>query len=180
MDFEPLRFPIGPFQRHVHIQPQHVKDWIASIERFPTLLALEVEGLTPEQLNWTYRPGGWSIQQVVHHCADSHMNSFTRFKLALTERRPTVRPYFEDRWALLADVSIAEVPASLAILRGLHARWTKLLRSLKPEDLQRTFLHPESDREITLDENIGLYAWHGAHHLAHIRLALQSHGGNGQ
>ena len=176
MEFEPLRFPIGPHQRPIKIEPQHVQAWIQAIARFPNLVMHEVEGLDAPQLNWPYRPGGWSIKQVVHHCADSHMNSFMRFKLTLTEKKPTIRPYFEDRWAELPDSLSDDISGSLATLSGVHARWTLLLKSLGPKQLERTFIHPESDREMALDENIGLYAWHCKHHLAHIRQALASKG----
>ncbi|MDF1839060.1 MAG: putative metal-dependent hydrolase [Planctomycetota bacterium] len=176
MEFEPLRFPIGPFQRPLPIGPENVKDWIEVIARFPSLVELETQGLSVEQLNWPYRPGGWSIKQVVHHCADSHMNSIIRFKLALTEHRPTIRPYFEDRWAELADSQTDDISGSIATLHGVHARWKQLLSSLGPEELARSFNHPESDRKIPLDENIGLYAWHCEHHLAHVRQALESGG----
>ncbi len=176
MEFEPLRFPIGPFQLPQTIESKHVKEWIDVIERFPSLLELETQGLGAERVNWTYRPGGWSIKQVVHHCADSHMNSFMRFKLALTEHRPIIRPYSEDRWAELADSLSDDLSASLSILHGLHTRWGQLLRSLGPEELSRSFDHPESDRTIALDENIGLYAWHCEHHLAHVKQALKSGG----
>ncbi len=176
MEFEPLRFPIGPFKRPLQIDAKHVEDWIDLIDRFPSLLELETQGLNTEQLNWSYRPGGWSIKQVVHHVADSHMNAFIRFKLALTEQRPVIRPYFEDRWAELADSTGDDLTGSQCILRGLHARWAQLLQSLGPAELERSFDHPESDRKITLDENIGLYAWHCEHHLAHVRQALESKG----
>jgi hypothetical protein len=176
MNFEPLRFPIGPFQRPLQIESQHVKQWIDVIARFPSLIDLETRGLSVEQLNGSYRPAGWSIKQVVHHCADSHMNSFIRFKLALTERRPTIRPYFEDRWAELADSQCDDLSGSIAILSGVHMRWALLLRSLGPEELARSFNHPESDRIIALDETVGLYAWHCEHHLAHVRQALEAHG----
>jgi len=115
-----------------------------------------------------YREGGWTLRQVVHHCADSHMNAFCRFKLAMTEEKPVIKPYEEARWAALADSKNLPVDASLAILKGLHERWTVLMKSLREAERHRTFIHPEHGREISLQETIGLYAWHGEHHLAHI------------
>lgn len=171
-----LSYPIGKFVKPPTITKEHLQEWIEHIAQFPT----DIESLTSEldakQLNWVYRPNGWSIKQLVHHCADSHINSLCRFKLALTEDDPTIRPYYEDRWAELADALIDDISDDLTLLRSLHAKWTILLRSLNKADLERTFVHPENAHQITLKENIGIYAWHCNHHLAHIRLALVSEG----
>jgi uncharacterized damage-inducible protein DinB len=126
-----------------------------------------VAGLSDEQLNTPYRPAGWTVRQVVHHVPESHMNSYVRFKLALTEEEPTIKPYFEDRWAQLDDANQAPVGLSLDLLDALHGRWVWFLRSLKDADFQRTFRHPELGT-VSLDRNIALYAWHGRHHVAHI------------
>ncbi|RKZ14944.1 putative metal-dependent hydrolase, partial [bacterium] len=127
------------------------------------------------QLSTHYRPGGWTVAQVVHHVADSHLNSYTRFRLALTEDHPTIRPYDEAAWAELPDAVGEPVEVSLDLLDALHARWARLLRSLSPAQLDRSFCHPE-DGEIGLRTNIGLYAWHGRHHLAHISTLAQREG----
>lgn len=163
-----LRFPIGGFVMSEDISDKQLTEWIADIAVFPARLREETELLSDQQLDTTYRPGGWTIRQVVHHCADSHMNSLTRFKLALTEDQPVIRPYFEDRWAELADSKTMSVEPALQLLEGLHARWIVLLKSLDKEELGRTFIHPEHNRIFRLDQNIGLYAWHCNHHLAHI------------
>jgi len=126
-----------------------------------------VTGLTEEQVDSPYRPGGWTVRQVVHHVPESHLNSYTRFKLAITEDEPTIKPYFEDRWAELDDARQAPIALSLDLLDALHGRWIWFLRSLKQEDFQRTFRHPEIG-VVSIDKNIALYAWHGQHHVAHI------------
>ncbi len=165
---EQLRYPIGQFIKPDQITKDIISIWIHDIASFPERLRIEVDGLSDEQLDTPYRPEGWTIRQVIHHCADSHMNSFIRFKLALTEDHPTIKPYFEDRWADLPDSKQITVDASLKILEGLHERWVVLLNSLTEIDLSRTFYHPENRQAIRLDENIGIYAWHCNHHLAHI------------
>ena len=139
-------------------------------------LKLYVPRLSVEELNLPYRPDGWTIKQVVHHCADSHMNSLIRFKLALTEDQPTIRPYFEDRWATLVDSLSDDITPAIGLLTHLHTKWVQVLRALTPEDLKRTFVHPEHGTVFTLEDTIGSYAWHCAHHSAHIRQALQYRG----
>ncbi len=166
-DLEKLKFPIGKFEKPASLTKEILDSFINDIETFPQRLDQEVSHLDRQQLDTPYRPGGWSIRQVVHHCADSHMNSITRFKLALTEDKPGIKPYFEDRWAELPDSRIAIEP-SLQLLQGLHLRWTALLKSLTEEELAKSFIHPEHGKEFRLDENIGVYAWHCNHHLAHI------------
>lgn len=126
-----------------------------------------VAGLNDEQLDTPYRPGGWTVRQVVHHVPESHLNSYVRFKLAITEDEPTIKPYFEDRWAELDDARQAPIALSLDLLEALHGRWIWFLRSLKQADFQRTFRHPELGI-VSVDKNIALYAWHGEHHVAHI------------
>ncbi|HKG22797.1 MAG TPA: putative metal-dependent hydrolase, partial [Blastocatellia bacterium] len=144
-------------------------------EETPARLREAVEWLSPEQLETPYRPGGWTVRQVVHHVPDSHLNSYVRFKLALTEDHPTIRPYREDRWAELEDARSAPLDVSLALLDSLHGRWVLLLRSLKPEDFARTFEHPELG-EVSLEKNVALYAWHGRHHVAQITSLIERMG----
>lgn len=164
-----VRYPIGQFEKPNLINKQELSGWIRTIAGFPKEIASEVLSLTDEQLDTPYRDGGWTVRQVVHHCADSHMNAFIRFKLALTETDPIIKPYYEALWAELPDSKIHLEP-SLNLLKGLHERWSKLLESLDDEDLKRTYVHPEHGRPIPLDEVIGMYAWHCNHHLAHIRV----------
>jgi hypothetical protein len=166
-----LRYPIGPFVRPAVVSAPQLQAWIEDLERLPSALRALVERLSPEQLEIPYRPGGWRVRQVVHHLADSHMNSFIRFKWALTEPRPTIKPYLEARWAELPDSAHAPVGSSLDLLEALHRRWVDLLVRLGPTDLEREFVHPDSG-PVRLDVNVGIYAWHGRHHLAHLsRLA---------
>ncbi|MGV3762672.1 YfiT family bacillithiol transferase [Parapedobacter sp.] len=146
-----------------------LENWMETIGSFPELLSLEVALLTDEQLDTPYREGGWTIRQVVHHCADSHMNAFVRFKLALTEDNPVIKPYHEALWAELHDTKSLPVASSLFILKGLHHRWYQLLKSLDDASLKRKYTHPERGQEFALDETIGMYAWHCNHHLAHIK-----------
>lgn len=148
---------------------------IANLESIPDRFARAVEGLGPEQLNTPYREDGWTIKQVVHHVADSHMQMLGRVKMALTETNPTIKPYNEARWAELADSQETPVEVSLALLKALHTRFTILLRSLKEEDWAKKFNHPERG-PMTLDMVLAMYNWHGEHHLAHINGAKQQHG----
>ncbi|WP_299227673.1 YfiT family bacillithiol transferase [uncultured Psychroserpens sp.] len=175
-DLYKLKFPIGEFKKPDSIQNDLIHKWIDDIEKFPITIERLTKNLSLQQLQWSYRPEGWTIKQVVHHCADSHMNSIIRFKLALTEDTPTIRPYFESRWANLIDGTDDNLSATQSLLNGLHAKLGKLLRHIPKEDLSRTFVHPEHGKQFTLDETIGIYAWHCNHHLAHIKLALEHKG----
>ncbi|MCU9614899.1 bacillithiol transferase BstA [Caldibacillus lycopersici] len=161
-----LKYPIGKFDFEGEITPIIVNEWIDEIEALPAFVRKAVQKLKAEQLDTPYREGGWTVRQVVHHLADSHMNSLFRFKLALTEENPIIRPYEQAKWAELSD-SKMPIDVSLTLLEALHERWVHLLRTLTPADLEKTFIHPESG-EISLGSNIGRYAWHGNHHLAHI------------
>jgi hypothetical protein len=172
---EELRYPIGRFHPPAHVSGEQVRAWIDDIERLPAALRAAVERLTPGQLDTPYRPGGWTVRQVVHHVVDSHLNSFIRFKWALTESRPTIKAYFEDRWAELPDYSDTPIETSLRLLEALHERWVFLLRGLDADDLQREFVHPDSG-PVRLDMNVGIYAWHGRHHLAHITGLVEREG----
>lgn len=162
-----LRYPIGKFQGSAKLADDERKALIAQVEEAPKKLRAAVKGLSREQLATPYRDGGWTVQQVVHHLADSHMNAYTRFKLALTEDEPTIKPYNETRWAELSDSKTTPVETSLALMDGLHERWINLLRGMAPADFARKLKHPERGT-MTLDETLGLYAWHGRHHVAHI------------
>jgi uncharacterized damage-inducible protein DinB len=164
---ESLMYPIGKFQFDGAVSSGQREAWIGDIEQAPRQLREAVAGLTGEQWSTPYRPGGWTVKQVVHHLADSHMNSIVRFKLALTEVSPVIKPYEEAQWALLPDSADTEAEVSLVLLESLHKRWVVLLRSMKEEDYARTFRHPESG-VVRLDRNLGIYAWHGRHHIAHI------------
>ncbi|MGZ7440761.1 YfiT family bacillithiol transferase [Paenibacillus sp. TH7-28] len=161
------RYPIGKFEFTGEITAAQREQWIREIETLPARMRQAVAGLSEDQLNLPYREGGWTLRQVVHHVADSHINAYTRFKLALTEDNPTIRPYFEDRWSELPD-SRADIQVSLALLEALHQRWVILLKSLSEADYARQFHHPASGQTTTLAYNLGTYAWHGNHHLAHI------------
>jgi len=176
MDIEQLKFPIGQYIPNKQPDQTQLDQWIATIAAFPAEVEKLVQSCSAEQLNWQYRPEGWTVKQVIHHCADSHLNSIMRFKLTLTEETPTIKPYFEDRWANLSDANTDDVTASLMLLKGLHAKWATLLRSLSSEQLQLEFMHPEHGQTFNLAETIGNYAWHCEHHLAHVKNGLESNG----
>ncbi|SCY85222.1 MULTISPECIES: YfiT family bacillithiol transferase [unclassified Lysinibacillus] len=165
-----LRYPIGQFQFPKEMTPQRVQEWIVDIRLLPKQLAEALSGASEHALAKSYRENGWTVTQLVHHIADSHMNSYIRFKLALTEDVPTIKPYNEAEWAQLPDSEML-VATSFNLIENLHERWVYLLTSLTEEQLQRAFHHPDSGL-TTLEHAIGLYAWHGKHHLAHIQHAL--------
>ena len=167
MDSTDLRYPVGPFIFPAQVNVQERATFVGQIAETPQRLRAAIGGLSDEQLDTPYRPGGWTVRQVVHHVPDSHLNSYTRFRLALTEDEPTVKPYREDRWAELPDARTGPVEVSLRLLECLHARWVALLRSLTEAEWKRTFRHPELGL-ISLEQNAALYAWHGRHHVAHI------------
>jgi len=162
-----LRYPVGKFEFAGTPSNKERQTLIDQIAATPEKMRAAVVGLDDEQLNTPYRPEGWTVRQVVHHVPESHMNSYIRFKLAMTEEEPTIKTYFEDRWAQLDDAQQAPVDLSLNLLDTLHERWVWFLRSLKEEDFQRCFRHPELGA-VSVDKNIALYAWHGRHHVAHI------------
>ena len=172
MDIETLKYPKGKFSYPESATQEEIAQWIVDIELFPEKLERKLEGV--EDLSLTYRPDSWSIQQIVHHCADSHMNSFLRFKWILTEENTTVKTYHEDKWAELSDTIDAPISASVKLIEGLHKRWTVLLRSLSESDFQKKGIHPDQGKEISLMQFTALYAWHCNHHLAHIKLAKES------
>jgi hypothetical protein len=162
-----LRYPIGPFEFAGTLSNEARQAMIDQIAETPEKMREAVKGLNDQQLDTPYRPEGWTVRQVVHHVPESHLHSYTRFKLAITEDQPTIKPYFEDRWAKLDDAQTAPVELSLDLLDALHGRWVWFLRSLRDEDFQRTFRHPELGI-VSLDKNVALYAWHGRHHVAHV------------
>jgi len=163
-----LMYPIGKFERPIDITKDIINNWITDISSFPIRLENEVRHLTDEQLDTQYRPEGWTIRQVIHHCADSHMNSLIRLKLSLTEDKPTIKPYNEALWAELEDSKNMPIASSLKIIFGIHERWVNILNKLSEEQFGRLFFHPENNKIYRIDENIGIYAWHSNHHLAHI------------
>jgi uncharacterized damage-inducible protein DinB len=162
-----LRYPVGPFNFPGAISDEERQALIDQIAATPERMRAAVAGLDDQQIDTPYRPGGWTVRQVVHHVPESHLNSYTRFKLAITEEVPTIKPYYEDRWAELDDARSAPIELSLNLLEALHERWVWFLRTLKGSDFQRTFRHPELGI-VSLDKNIALYAWHGRHHVAHV------------
>lgn len=163
---EPPQFPAGPFVPLERYGPGDLRDWIDEIERAPARLRDAVAGLGDAQLDTTYR--NWTIRQITHHLADSHLNMYVRVRLALTEERPTIKPYDASLWSALADARTAPVAPSLAIMEGIHARWGLLLRSLPEKAFARTFYHPESRADVALWQGLATYAWHARHHTAQI------------
>jgi hypothetical protein len=162
-----LRYPIGPFEFPARISDADRRGWISDIRETPAHVREAVKGLTTDQLDTPYRDGGWSIRQVVHHLADSQMQGFARFRLALTEQEPTIKPYDEVQWAELVDSKTGPIEPSLDLLGALHHRWVTLLESLSASDFARTLNHPDRG-VLSLDINLCLYAWHGRHHTAHV------------
>jgi len=161
-----LRYPVGKFSYGGPPTPEEKRQFLDDIEQTPARLRAVVRGLSDQQLDTPYRDGGWTVRQVVHHVPDSHLNSYVRFKLALTEDEPTIKTYMEDRWAELPD-SRQPIENSLAMLESLHRRWMVVLRNLSDADWKRTFRHPELGA-MTLEKTLALYSWHGRHHVAHV------------
>ena len=164
---EQLRYPIGKFQFREATLSLDTPAFIASLEALPAELRKIVEDLNETQLDTPYRPEGWTVRQLVHHVADSHMHSYLRFRWALTEENPTIKTYEEKAWALLPDAHTAPPEVSLRLLGALHARWVLMLNALSAEEWKRTFQHPQLG-PVSLEKALALYAWHGKHHLAHI------------
>jgi hypothetical protein len=161
------RYPIGKFTYDGPPSEQQRSEFINNIEQTPARLRAAIQGLSPQQIETPYREGGWTVRQVVHHVPESHMNAYIRFKLALTEEEPTIKPYMEDRWADLPDSQSTPLEVSLALLESLHDRLVRVLRLIKQDEWKRTFKHPELGL-MTLEKNLALYSWHGRHHVAHI------------
>ncbi|HCN84898.1 MAG TPA: putative metal-dependent hydrolase [Sphingobacteriaceae bacterium] len=175
MDFTPeqLRYPIGKYTTPENITQDQISAWIDEINAFPAKLRITVSGLNDRQLNTPYREEGWTLRQVVHHLADSHMNAYIRYKLAITEQEPVIRPYDEKKWAECEEAKTADIDISLALIDTLHKRWVLFLRSLKYEDFERTYIHPEHNKVFSLKNVTGMYVWHGDHHLHHILQTIE-------
>lgn len=170
---ELLRYPVGKAQ--LPDGPLSIAERTALVQELaelPAQLIATARAVGGERLQLPYRPGGWTGRQVIHHVADSHMNCYFRYRLALTENNPTIRPYDEKAWAELPDVAATPITVSLSMIEALHSRWVTLLHHLTDEQWQRTFYHPGYDRTYTLDQALALYAWHGRHHLGHLKLLL--------
>jgi len=174
VDLDHQRFPIGKYQRpsQLPLDDRARAALILDIERAPAGLRAAVTGLSDAQLDTPYRPGGWTIRQVVHHVPDSHINGYVRMRLAMTEDNPAIKAYEQARWAELPDVRTVPIAVSLALLDALHVRWVAFLRGLSPADFERTFIHPDLGA-VPLDMALGIYAWHGKHHTAHITNAAK-------
>jgi hypothetical protein len=165
---DPLRYPIGEFEWPASVTAADRREGIREIAELPRKLREAVAGLNDSQLETSYRPGGWTVRQVVHHLADSHIHSYIRFKLALTEDAPVIKPYDEARWAELAEARTAPVQTSLDLIEALHQRWVVTLESMSDGDFKRVFHHPERG-VMPLDSTVAMYAWHCRHHVAHIQ-----------
>jgi hypothetical protein len=174
MSDEHLKYPIGRYDHSTRIEMNEIDDLIETIDEFPEQLADLVLDLDDEDFEKTYRPEGWTVRQVISHCADSHMNAFMRFKLALTEDNPTIKAYSQHGWAALPDADEAPLELSLLMLDGVHGRWVWLMDSMDQEDWNKTYYHPENKMDYRLIDVLGLYAWHCRHHLEHVKLALDS------
>jgi len=162
-----LRYPVGQFTWPEKVGEAERREWIGHIEETPAKLRQAVQGLSEKQLDTPYREGGWTVRQVAHHLADSHANAYIRFKLALTEDEPTIKPYEQQLWAELVDAKSAPIEVSLVLLDSLHQRWVMMLKAMKPEDYARKFRHPELG-VLDLNQYLAQYAWHGRHHVAHV------------
>ncbi|MGB5554032.1 MAG: putative metal-dependent hydrolase [Flavobacteriaceae bacterium] len=173
---EDLKYPIGKFETPAHYDQAQIDEWINVLEDFPQRLEDLVTPLTEAQLNTPYRPGGWSVRQLIHHIADSHHHSYTRFKWTLTEDRPLIKAYEEKDWATLFDAQTAPIMLSLSYLKALHAKMVYLLKGLSEAQLQKKYIHPDGNVEVSVQENIGKYAWHSNHHFAHIEGLLKREG----
>ena len=168
MTLEKLKYPIGQADIPEKITKKNIEDWISVLETFPQELEFLTRNLSENQLDTPYRESGWTIRQVAHHCYDSHHNSYTRFKWTLTEDKPIIKAYYEEIWAELNDSKSAPIFLSIDALKALHSKWVYFLRGLSDSDLEKTFIHPSGNEEVSLKENIGIYAWHCQHHYAHI------------
>ncbi|HTB99609.1 MAG TPA: putative metal-dependent hydrolase [Ferruginibacter sp.] len=164
---EDLKYPIGKYEPQPFSDKQ-LQEWILDIKFLPQLLENSILNLDEAQINTPYRPEGWTVKQLIHHIADSHMNAYIRFKLGLTEKNPTIKPYEEALWAELSDTKNLPVNISLTLLHALHVRWSEVIKNINGDEWNRTVFHPEMEKEITLWHLLGLYAWHSKHHTAHV------------
>lgn len=170
-----LRYPVGKYEPQPY-SPQQLAAWLNDIQFLPQAIENAIHDLDEAQLQTPYRPGGWTVHQLVHHVADSHMNAYIRFKLGLSEDNPTIKPYEEKRWAEMADTKNLPVNISITLLYALHARWYELLKNITEKEFERTVVHPEHGRQMTLWFLLGLYAWHSKHHVAHITALRERNG----
>lgn len=170
MDIEKLKYPIGKFIEPESYDDSSIKKWIEEIATLPMLVRTELNDITEEQLNSCYRPDSWKLYQVIHHISDSHMNGYMRLKWILTEDNTTIKLYNQDRFANLSDNEILTIKDSVDFLELLHKKFAILLKTLNPLEMEKEYIHPESDKPLKLKRNIALYAWHGKHHLAHIKI----------
>lgn len=168
-ELEQLRYPIGRYEKPEHFDRSQLPEWLAVLRALPSWMDACIENLDEQQLHIPYRPGGWTIQQVVHHVADSHMNAYVRLKLALTSDNPTINPYEESEWALLADVESVPVNVSVTLLHTLHRRLVAVLEQMTDAQWDRTYYHPQHKRAFPMWEVVALYVWHSRHHTEHIR-----------
>ena len=176
MTLHALRYPIGHFEYSTTISKETLAQWIQVLEELPSTLERMVGTLTDAQLDTPYRPDGWTVRQVIHHMADSHHHSYTRFKWALTEKGPEIKAYDEKSWSNLIDAKTAPIDLSLNYLKALHAKLVFLLRGLTVREMNRYYVHPENKQKISVKENIGRYAWHSRHHCAHIKGLIERNG----
>ena len=172
-EFEQLKYPIGKFDCPNNITQEQINSWISILEHFPNRLKKLVQDLSDSQLDTPYRPEGWTIRQVVHHLSDSHHNSYTRFKWALTEDKPVIKAYYEQLWAELFDTKTAPIEMSISHLKAVHSKLVYLVKGIHVSSLDKAFIHPEGNETVTLKENLGIYAWHSNHHYAHIENLLK-------
>lgn len=163
-----LRYPIGQFEAPAVYTKNQIDEWVGVLENFPARLVALVSDLSDDQLNTPYRPGGWTVRQTVHHLADSHHHSYTRFKWTLTEDKPKIKAYFEQDWAELEDAKYLPIQISLDYLKAIHAKLVATIKSLSDDQLNRSYIHPEGNVEVNLKKQTGIYAWHSQHHYAHI------------
>lgn len=176
MDIDKLKYPIGRLDKNQAFTEKNRRKWIKTIKKLPKRLNKTVSKLNDQQLDTPYRPGGWTVRQVIHHMADSHVNSYIRFRWALTEDSPMIKAYEEKSWAELPDAKDSDIDASLLMLGGIHERWTRLLESMSEEDFARELGHPEWKNNLSLNFMCSLYAWHCKHHLAHITELIKRKG----
>ena len=170
---EQLAYPIGKFEAPAQPSEKDIAKWIRKLEHVPKWYDAIIENLDEEQLNTRYRPNGWTINQVIHHVADSHMNAYIRIKLALTEDTPTIKPYAENLWAELPDVQAVPVNVSITLIHALHRRWIEIFKNMTQADFVKCYFHPEQNRKVPLWEALAMYAWHGEHHFEQINRLRQ-------
>ena len=175
-ELQKLRYPIGKFENPTHISKEQITAWISVLEEFPNRLKTLVNDLSDEQLETPYRPEGWTVRQTVHHVSDSHHHSYSRFKWALTEDKPLIKAYYEERWAELEDSKSGPIAISLQHLQVIHTKLVYLLKHMNAEDFEKSFIHPETNKQVSLKQNLGIYAWHSNHHYAHIENLLKRKG----